>query len=258
MPVKNRPTLLLIHGFPLDASMWSDQRLALEDVARVIAPDLRGFGSDTRTLPAAMTMEAHAQDLKELLDERGIDRVVLCGLSMGGYIALAFLERWPERVEGLVLANTKATADDDAAREGREQSAVNAMTKGMAVLARAMAPKLLTEATRRERPDLIQRVEDMIARQRPEAAAASARGMALRPDKLKWMQAIDVPLLVITSDSDELMPLSTSEAMVQAAPNSTMVVLSDAGHLSNVERAADFNAALRALLDVVECKVDKR
>lgn len=245
MSKENLPTLLLIHGFPLDASSWSDQVEALADVAKVMAPDLRGFGNDTRELPKAMTMEAHAQDLKELLDERGVDRVVLCGLSMGGYVALAFLERWPERVAALVLANTKATADDAEARKGREQSAVSAMEKGMAVMARAMAPKLLTEASRSDHPELLERVEAMIACQLPEAAAASARGMALRKDKLQWMKGMNIPLLVITSDADALMPLPTSEAMAQAVPNSTLVVLSDAGHLSNVERPEAFNATIR-------------
>jgi len=248
MSNKKLPTLLFIHGFPLDASMWNDQVEGLADVAQVIAPDLRGFGDDKRELPKAMTMESHAQDLKELLDERGIDRVVLCGLSMGGYIALAFLERWPERVEALVLANTKATADDDAARAGREQSALNAMEKGMAVMARAMAPKLLTEDVRRDRPELLERVEAMIARQLPEAAAASARGMALRPDKLQWMKGIAIPMLVMTGDADELMPLATSEAMAQAVPQSRLVVLPHAGHLSNMEQPVAFNSAIRDFL----------
>lgn len=248
MPNKELHTLLLIHGYPLDASMWNDQVEGLKDVAQVIAPDLRGFGNDRRDIPGVMSMDAHAQDLKEMLDERGIERVVLCGLSMGGYIALAFLERWPERVEALVLANTKATADDAEARAGREQSAINATTKGMAVIARAMGPKLLTEDSRANRPELVARVETMIARQEPETAAASARGMALRPDKLQWMKDIGIPILVITGDADELMPIPTSEAMAQAVPNSRLVVLPEAGHLSNMERAEDFNAAIRNFL----------
>lgn len=252
MSASNSPTLLFIHGFPLDASLWNDQVEGLADVAQVLVPDLRGFGDDKRELPKAMTMEAHAQDLKELLDECGVERVVLCGLSMGGYIAMAFLERWPDRVAGLVLANTKATADDIAAREGREQSAVNAMEKGMAVMARAMAPKLLTEATQRDRPELLQRVEGMIARQLPEAAAASARGMALRPYRLEWLQGVRVPVLVITGDADELMPLATSEAMAQAAPKSRLVVIPDAGHLSNMERPVAFNNAVRSFLTTLK------
>lgn len=96
----NKPTLLFIHGFPLDHRSWKGQVDVLNDVANVLAPDLRGFGNDKRALPKAMTMEAYAEDLKVLLDEQGIERVVLCGLSMGGYIALAFLAAWPERVAG--------------------------------------------------------------------------------------------------------------------------------------------------------------
>lgn len=248
MPASKRPALLLIHGFPLDATSWNDQVSGLADVANVIAPDLRGFGNDTRELPGTMTMEAHAQDLKDLLDEHEVEQVVLCGLSMGGYIAMAFAERWPERVAGLVLANTKATADDGDAREGREQSALNAMLKGMVVVGRAMAPKLLTETTRKEQPGLLRRVEDMIAIQRPEAAAASSRGMAQRSDKLECLKRLDASVLVITGDADELMPLATSQAMAKAAADSSLVVIPKAGHLSNLERPVAFNNAVRNFL----------
>lgn len=243
-----RPTLLLIHGFPLDATSWNEQVSGLADVANVIAPDLRGFGNNTRELPEAMTMEAHAQDLKDLLDEHEVEQVVLCGLSMGGYIAMAFAEQWPERVNGLILANTKATADDAEAREGREQSARNAVQKGMGVVARAMVPKLLSEVSRSAMPEVAQRVEDIIARQRPEAAAASSRGMAERSDKVEWLRNAGFPVLVITSEADELMPLPTSEAMADAATNSKLVVIPDAGHLSNVESPERFNAAVRDFL----------
>jgi len=119
---KARPTLLCIHGFPLDHTLWDPQVAGLRDVADVLAPDLRGFGSDRRILPEVMTMEAFATDLKALLDERGVDRAVLCGLSMGGYIAMAFLELWPERVAGLILCNTRANADTPEGRAARKAS----------------------------------------------------------------------------------------------------------------------------------------
>lgn len=236
--------LVLLHGFPLDNTLWQAQVNGLKDRAQVIAPDLRGFGSDAREVPSVLGMDIFAQDLKDLLDARGFGRAHLCGLSMGGYIAFAFLERWPERVASLILANTRATADDEAGRKAREETAVNALERGMAVLARGMMPKLLTDRTRAEDPALAARVERMIARQSPEATAAAARGMALRKDRMQELPNIHVPTTIITGDSDVLMPLETSQAMADAIPGSTLVVLPHAAHLSNVEAPDAFNAAI--------------
>lgn len=243
-----RPTLLLIHGFPLDSSLWTPQVEALSTSYTLLAPDLRGFGTDTREVPEVMTMEQHAEDLKDLLNERGIHRVVLCGLSMGGYIAMAFLARWPDRVAGLVLANTRATADDSAGKVAREASARDAIERGMAVIARSMVPKLLAERTRRTRPELKDLVETMIARQAPGSAAASARGMALRPDRSAWLAHVRVPALIITGSEDELMPLPTSQAMADAIPNAELLVIPEVGHLSNLEAEEAFSDALHRFM----------
>lgn len=242
------PTLLLIHGFPLNSSSWNDQVTGLTDVADVLAPDLRGFGNDIRELPLIVTMDAYAEDLKAMLDERKIERVVLCGLSMGGYVAMAFLARWPERVEALILANTRANADSEEGRKGREQTAVQALEKGMAVMARGMVPKLLSPQVRRTRPELYKSVERMIAETRPEATAAAARGMALRPDRSAWLATQSLPTLIITSEGDELMPMETSTAMAKAIPNSSLAIIPQAGHLSNVERPDEFNNAIREFM----------
>lgn len=244
----SRPTLLLLHGFPQDSGLWTGTAATLADRAEVITPDLRGFGHDRRPLPRAMTMEAYAADLKTLLDERGIDRVVLGGLSMGGYVALAFAERWPERLAGLVLCNTRATADTPEGQAAREETARNAFDKGTAVIARGMLPKLLSARTRQERPDLVAAVEALMARQRPEAVAAAARGMALRPDRTPMLAAIQVPTLIVTGDQDELMPLPTSQAMHHAIPHSELVVLAHVAHLSPVEAPVPFEATLRRFL----------
>jgi pimeloyl-ACP methyl ester carboxylesterase len=246
--MNTRPALLLIHGFPLDSRSWDGQVDALKDSADVLAPDLRGFGMDERSLPEAMTMDAYAQDLKDLLEEHGIDRVVVCGMSMGGYIALSFLANWPERVAGLVLANTRANADDEAGRKAREETAQNAFSKGMEVMARGMLPKLLTEHTRNQKPEVTEQIGSIIADQRPEAVAAAARGMAIRADRSPMLTSITVPALIITGTDDALMPLPTSQAMADAIPNSTLVILPKAAHLSNVDAPEAFNAAIVAFL----------
>lgn len=240
-----RPTLLLLHGFPQDSTLWQGTAAALADVADVITPDLRGFGEDRRPLPAVLTMEAYAEDIREELDARGVERVVLGGLSMGGYVALAFAERWPERLDGLLLCNTKATADTPKGRAAREETARNAFDKGVAVIARGMVPKLLSADTRAERPELAATVEALMARQRPEAVAAAARGMALRPDRSALLPTLRVPTLICTGDRDELMPLPTSEAMHLAIPGSALAVFPRVSHLSNLEAPEAFEATVR-------------
>ena len=242
-----KPTLLLIHGFPLDHTLWDPQRAALSKVANVLAPDLRGFGTGASAADV-MPMEGFASDLHALLDTNGIDRVVLCGLSMGGYIALAFWSLYPERVQALVLCNTKATADTPEGREGRHETARNAQEKGVPVIARGMIGKVLSAYTRANKPELVARVEAMMARQSPGAVAAASLGMAERPDRTTMLTSITVPTLIITGEADELMPLPTSQAMADAIPGARLVVLPNAGHLSNVEAPELFNAAARDFL----------
>lgn len=246
MPVKQHH-LLLIHGFPLDHTLWQPNMEALEHVAQVMAPDLLAFES-AEAVPEVLTMEHLADQLKAQLDANGIQRTVLCGLSMGGYVALAFLERWPERVSGIILCNTRSIVDTEEAKEGREATALDVLAKGSEVIARAMVPKLLSEKTRSTVPELAKTVEAMIARQRPEAIAAASRGMALRPDRTHVLRESDTPTLIITGENDALMPLATSEAMATAAPRSTLVVLPEAGHLSNMEAPDGFNSAVVDLL----------
>jgi pimeloyl-ACP methyl ester carboxylesterase len=237
----------------LDAAIWSTQVTALADVATVLAPDLRGFGNSKLTVPEVLTMELFAEDMKDLLDERRIERVVLCGLSMGGYVAMSFAEQWPERVQGLVLCNTRSTADDRSGLEARRQTARNAFEKGVSVIARGMVPKLVSARTQAERPELTTTLGAVIARQRPEAVAAASLGMAQRPDRTTVLRHLKVPALVITGSEDELMPLPTSILMEEAIPNGRLIVIPGAAHLSNVEASEVFNGIMREfLLELVD------
>jgi 3-oxoadipate enol-lactonase len=243
------PPLLLVHGFPLDAGMWAPQVAGLAGLTEVIAEDLRGFGRDTRELPAIMPMRSHAADIKELIDARGIGKVVMCGLSMGGYITMAFAERWPERLAGIILCNTRSSADDEDGVAARHDMARNARGKGMEVIARGMIPNLLGPATRSERPDVAELVTDIIARQRPETVAATALGMAQRPDRLAVLQRLKVPALIITGDHDVLMPIPTSQVMADAMPGSRLAVLPGAGHLTNLEVPGLFNRTVQLFFE---------
>lgn len=235
--------LLLIHGFPHDRSAWAPQLERLSEHARVIAVDLRGAGTSNDAAP--ITMEAHARDLVALMDHLDLKQAVICGLSMGGYIALAFALDHPERLRGLVLCNTRAGADDQKARDGREEVAQRALKEGTAVIARAMAPKMVTADAPVE---LRRSIEVMMARQEPATVAAWARGMALRADQRPRLGSIKAPTLIITSDKDEAVPPADSEVMHQSIPGSTLVMIPGAGHMSNLEAPEAFDRALTTFL----------
>jgi len=241
--VGNGVPLLMIHGFPLDRTVWRSQIEGLQSVARVIAPDLRGFGQ-SGDAPETMTMDDYAADLKALLDALSLTQAVVCGLSMGGYAALAFLARYPAVVKGLILANTRAAADSDQAREARYANARKVYDDGVPSIAEAMLPKMLTPATLDHRPTLRTYVYAMMARQRPGGVAAALRGMAARPDRSEWIKSINIPTLIVTGSADTLVPAAESEAMARAIAGSKLVVIPGAAHLSNIEDPEAFNTAV--------------
>lgn len=227
--------------------MWWPQVDGLNDIARVVAPDLRGFGAAEEP-EETMSMETFASDLKAMLDGLNVESAVLCGLSMGGYIALAFLAAYPDSVRGLVLANTRAGADSDEARRARLSNAERAYEDGVEVVADSMMPKMLSDASRVERPELVNLVRALMARQSRGGVAAALRGMAARPDRTGWLSSITVPTLVIGGDADTLIPISESEAMAKAIPGAKLAIIPGAAHLSNLEAPGAFNDAVREFL----------
>jgi pimeloyl-ACP methyl ester carboxylesterase len=233
--------LLLIHAFPVDASMWEPQIGALGD--EVMAPNLPGFGG-MAAAGEVMTMDAAADFLVGELDREGIDRAVVCGLSIGGYVAFSLWRRHRDRVAGLALADTRAEPDDDAGRDRRRGVAEKARSEGSGAIADEPPPLLSEDAD----PALWDRVKDMIRRQPGDSIAAAALGMAERPDSRPILGSIDVPTTVIVGSADTLTPPPMSESMAKAIPRADLVVLDGAGHLSNLEDPDGFTAALRSLL----------
>jgi 3-oxoadipate enol-lactonase len=235
--------VVLIHGYPFNRTLWTEQVTALSNSYRVIAPDLRGFGeSDSSDGPATMNRMAH--DVAELLDHLEVSRAVIGGLSMGGYVALAFYKQFPSRVRSLVLADTRAQADTEEAKQTRVQQAEKALSEGMAGIADAMLPKLLTPETVSKRPEIVKRVRDMMLKTKPEGAAAALLGMAEREDQTPLLSKISVPALIIVGAEDAITPVADSEKMHQAIAGSRLVVLENAGHVSNLEQTEKFNEAL--------------
>ncbi len=234
--------LLLLHAWPLDARMWDRQREVAPDGVPLAAPNLPGFGGSE---PAGdvMTMTAAAERALGAMDEAGIDRAVVCGLSVGGYVAFELWRRARDRVAGLILANTRAVGDTDEAAGGRRALAERLRSEGN-VLAEEPPPLLAEDA-----PDeLAERVRSWIADQPAEAIAAALLGMAVRPDSTPDLATIDVPTLVITSTGDRLIPAEVSAEMARGIPGARLETLDGVGHLTNVEAPEAFDALLLAHL----------
>jgi 3-oxoadipate enol-lactonase len=235
--------LILLHAFPLSADLWRPQ---LERVARgwqFLAPDLRGVGRGALP-PRSMTMDDVASDVSAFMDALEMDRAVIGGLSMGGYATMAMYRLAPERFTGIVLANTKATADSAEGRAAREQMIELVRHKGAAGVADQMLPKLLGETSQMARPFLGPLVRRLIEGNSAEGIEAAIGAIKDRPDSLQTLERAAVPALVIASDEDVIIPVTEAEAMHRVMPRSQLVVLSSAGHLSNLEVPEDFSEAL--------------
>lgn len=235
--------LLLLHAFPLSGRMWEPQMEALADRWRLLVPDLSGFG-DSEPAPEICRMTDMAEDAAALLDHLAIRRTVLGGLSMGGYVALAFAETHPDRLRALVLAHTRAGADAPEARDRRLATARDVLEKGSGILVDTAAPRLVGATTRSARPEVLARIQGWVAAAPPQGVAAAQRGMAERPDRTPVLARIAVPALVVLGEEDELVPPEESRRMAEAIPGARTVELAACGHLGNLERPGEFNRAL--------------
>ena len=242
--------LLLIHAYPLDGRLWNRQVEELATVARVLVPDLRGFGRSHRGPPAADLVD-FAADLIHLLDERGIDRAIFCGVSMGGYITLAALKQWPERISGVALCNTRAGADSAEGREAREISARRVLEEGLTPIADAMAPRMLSAATLRREPELGAEVRRWMMEQGSEGVATALRAMAGRPDRTPLLESLRVPAVVVAGEEDSLIAREEGEAMARAIPGASHHLIPGTAHLSNLERPDLYNSILSTLVQKV-------
>jgi pimeloyl-ACP methyl ester carboxylesterase len=239
--------ILFVHGFPLSRAIWQPQMEALSKKFRVIAMDLRGHGESDA--PAGVySMNTFADDLNALIEARQCGPVVLAGHSMGGYISFAFYRRFPEKVRGLVLFCTRAGADSEEGKAGRELLAQRAERDGAVAVADHMLPKMLAAATTASHPDLVAQVRQIMLATSINGLAGSLRGMAARPGSLDLLPKIAVPTLVIAGAGDLIIPTQEAETMAQAIPNAQLHLISNAGHLASLENPAEVNAGLRDFL----------
>lgn len=242
--------LLLIHGFPLDHRMWAAQLAGLSAQARVIAPDLRGFGrSAASTVP--LTMDQHADDLAALLDHLGVARAIVAGLSMGGYSAFAFWRRHPKRVQALILADTRAEGDSPQVQANRDASAAKVRANGSAAIAGDMLPRLLAPVSLAD-ARIAARMTAMLTSQRGETVIAALRGLRDRADSRPTLPTITVPTLVLVGEADALTPPADAETIAASIPAARLVIIPRAGHMSPLENPRAFNAALRAFIATLQ------
>ena len=228
--------------------MWEGQ-LALADRGwRVIVPQLRGF-DDGASDPPATTMDDYAGDVIDLLDALHIKQAVIGGLSMGGYVAFAILRLAARYVQGLVLVDTRPQADTPEAMASRTKLLETVQANGPSAVADEMVPKLLGETTRATRPEVVEHVRALILANSTGAIAGAIRALMSRPDSTPLLTSIHVPTLIVVGDQDVLTPRALSEEMQRAIAGAELAVIEGAGHLTNLERAAAFDAALARFLD---------
>jgi len=244
------PAILFVHGYPLDRTIWRAQMDGLEEFKKV-APDLRGMGqSDAPDLGYGMNI--YAADLAALLDALNIDEVILCGLSMGGYIAFEFLRQWRDRVRGLVLMDTRAGADTPEGRRARDSAAASAREGGAEAIAEAMIPKLLAPSTLAEHPEIVERVRGMIVRTPVAGIVGALSAMRDRAGSEALLPTLaGLPTLVMVGETDTLTPPDQARAMAQSIPGAQLTVVSGAGHLPPVERPDEVTRILRDFVESI-------
>ena len=242
-----QPAVVLLHAFPLCARMWQPQIEALASRVRVVAPDLTGFGgSDAPDDPSAYSVDGWADDVARLLDHLGLGRVVVGGQSMGAYVAFAFLRRHRSRLAGLVLADTRPTADPPEVTERRSRQQEQISTGGEAGKAEVvdgLLQTLLCADTHEHRPDVVETARRLMDNP-PAGFVGALEAMKRRPDSVADLATVDVPTLVLVGDQDVPSPPDVAETMQEGIPGSELVVVPGAGHLSGLEAPETFNAAL--------------
>src|SRR3712207_900501 len=238
----------LLHAFPLDSRMFEPQAEALAGLRRFITPDYPGFGCSPR-VPAQPDVRYYAQGVRRLLDRLKLERVVLGGVSMGGYVVFECLRLFPERVSGLILANTRPEPDSEEMRENRKKMARRVADEGVAVLIELQMERLLSRDTLENNEGVVEKVRAMILESNPNGVVAALGALRERPDSTTLLEEIEVPTLVIGGEHDGISSPEVMGAMAEKIPDSRHVTLPGAGHLANLEAPAGFNAALKELLE---------
>ena len=244
------PVVVLLHGFPLDRTMWSFQRSSVGSIYRLITPDLRGHGHCAAP-DGDYSVDAMADDVIETLDALQLaEPLVLGGLSMGGYVALSIAERYPDRLKALMLLNTRASGDSpETAANRREQARTVEASGDTEPVVAAMLPKLFVPSTFEAHPELITRTHHQMSRTPARALVGTLRGLAGRPDRTAFLPKISVPTLVVASLEDAIVPTAEAREMAAAIPRSHFIAIPHAGHMAPLENHQAVDAAILGFLE---------
>lgn len=230
--------LVLIHAFPTDQNLWKLQQDGLQSHFRVITLDLWGFGQSSPANGEAITMTDYADEIKQLLDQLHIKKAIIGGESMGGYIALAFYKKYPDKVKGLILSDTQSIPDSPEAKAKRESTAIDVLEHGPTNFINSFMPKALSPNASEQTKTFLKQILD---KQKPNAIASALRGMALRNDTSDILANSRLPILIMTGSQDSLISPQQSENMHALAKNSKLIVIDNAGHLSSLEQPEEWN-----------------
>lgn len=233
--------IVFIHAFPTDQNLWKPQQDGLKKYFRVITLDLWGFGQSETTDGTAVTMTEYGDEVKQLLDQLHIQKAIIAGESMGGYIALAFLEKYPNNTTSLILSDTQSIADSEEAKAKREKTAVDVLENGSANLINGFMPKALSSDAPEDTKSFLLGI---LKAQKTTGIASALRGMALRHDTSYLLAESTLPILILTGDKDTLISPQQSGNMNALAKNSKLVVISNAAHLSSLEKPEQWNQAV--------------
>ncbi|MDO9119690.1 MAG: alpha/beta fold hydrolase [Nitrospira sp.] len=231
--------IVLLHAFPLNRTMWAEQEAALSSQFRVITIDLRGHGESDAPL-WHYSFDQAADDVRALLDHLSITQALFVGLSMGGYVLLAFYRKYADRVKGMVLADTKAQADTPEGKAGRFQMAQIAYKQGSPAIADIMIQKLLSPATIQSKPEIVQRIRTMIEGNQISGIAGDLMAMAERPDSVPLLKQITCPTQIIVGELDQATPPADAKFMAEQIPQARLAIIPGAAHLANIEQPGKF------------------
>ncbi|MEP7217886.1 MAG: alpha/beta hydrolase [Bacteroidota bacterium] len=245
-------TLVLLHAFPLCSVMWEPQRRAFEGTVPLYLPDLPGFGTESRLDGERFSMKLAARFIQHELDARKIDRCVLGGLSMGGYIAFECWRLFPERIAGMILADTRASSDTGEGRSKRFDSVVRIGQGDFPGFVEDTLKMLLAKETWNNHPEVVEVARILMRTTDPQSVIEAQLGLAERPDSTATLGTITVPTAVIAGRHDAIVPIDEAREMAAAIPGAGFTIIERAGHLSNLENPEDFNAAVLGLLARVD------
>lgn len=245
------PAILFVHGFPLDRTMWRHLVAPLTGWQR-IAPDLRGMGLSDVPETGRYSMAEYADDLAALLEKLDVEDVVICGLSMGGYIALEFMRRHRAKVRALILTNTRAEADTAEGKAGRDDMVRLVEQEGSGALADLLLPKLLCPSSLSAMPQVVEHVRTMVTGSPVAGIIGALKAMKDRPDSMQFLPQIDVPTLVVTGREDQLIPVEHSRTMADAIPGAQCTVIPEAGHLTPMEQPIATSRVIGEFLAALE------